>query len=45
MYSYTTEDKNNKTAKGVNKNIVKTEINHSDYRDVLFDTIKMHRQM
>ena len=45
MYSYTTEDKNNKTAKGVKKNIIKREISHSDYRDVIFDNKKMHHQM
>ena len=45
MYSYTTEDKNNKTAKGVKKNIIKREISHSDYRDVIFDHKMMHHQM
>ena len=45
MYSYTTEDKNNKTAKGVKKNIIKREISHSDYRDVIIDNKKMHHQM
>ena len=45
MYSYTKEDKNNKTAKGVKKNIIKSEISHSDYRDVLFNKEKMHHQM
>lgn len=33
MYSYTTEEKNNKTAKGVKKNVTRKEIKHSDYRD------------
>jgi len=45
MYSYTTEDKNNKTAKGVKKNIIKREISHSDYRDFLLNKEKMHHQM
>jgi len=45
MYSYTTKDKNNKTAKGVKKNVIQREMNHSDYRDVLFNNIKMHHQM
>jgi len=44
MYSYTTEDKNNNTAKGVKKNIIKKEINHLDYRDTSFNNIKMHHQ-
>jgi len=45
MYSYTTDDKNNKTAKGVRKNVIKKEINHSHYRDTLFNNIKMHQKM
>ena len=45
MYSYKTEDKNSKTAKGVKKNVIKIEISHSDYRDVLFGREKMHHQM
>ena len=31
MYSYRTESKNNKTAKGVKKNVIKKDIRHSDY--------------
>ena len=31
MYSYMTEEKNNKTAKGVKKNVIRKEIKHSDY--------------
>ena len=31
MYSYKTATKNNKTAKGVKKNIIKRDIDHSDY--------------
>ena len=30
MYSYRTESKNNKTAKGVKKNVIKKDINHSN---------------
>ena len=30
MYSYRTERKNNKTAKGVKKNVIKKDINHSN---------------
>ena len=49
MYSYRKEEYEkyleNKTAKGVKKIIIKKEINHSDYRDTLFDNIKMHHQM
>ena len=50
MYSYTKEEspnvvKNNKTARGVKRNVIKREISHSDYRDVLFNKEKMHHQM
>ena len=31
MYSYKTETKNNKTAKGVKKNIIKRDIDHTEY--------------
>jgi len=41
MYFYITEEspnvmKNNKTAKGVKKDVIKNEIKHSDYLNVLF---------
>ena len=49
MYSYRKEEYEkyleNKTAKGVKKNVIRREINHSDYRDVLFNNRKMHHQM
>jgi len=45
MYSYITEDKNNETAKGVNKNVIKNEIKHSDYLNVLFKSEIMQHQM
>ena len=35
MYSYKTETKNNKTAKGIKKNVIKSEIDHSNYLDCL----------
>ena len=38
-------DINNKTAKGVKKNVIKKEIRHSNYIDVLFNKEKMHHQM
>ena len=37
MYSYKTENKENKTAKGVKKNVIKRELCLSDYRDTLFN--------
>ena len=38
-------DINNKTAKGVEKNVIKKEIKHTNYRNVLFHNEKMHHQM
>ena len=38
-------DINNKTAKGVKKNVIKGEIKHSDYRDVLYNSRQRHHQM
>ena len=49
VYSYKKEEYEkyleNKTAKGVKKNVIRREINHSDYRDTLFNNMKMHHQM
>ena len=50
MYSYLTEiepgkTKNNKTAKGVKKYVIKRDLDHSIYEDTLFENIKMmHKQ-
>ena len=38
-------DINNKTAKGVKKNVIKKEIKHTNYKNVLFHNEKMHHQM
>ena len=35
MYSYTTENKNNKTAKGVKNNVIMKDLRHSNYLDCL----------
>ena len=45
MYCYKIESKENKTAKGVKKNVVKSEIDHSDYKDVLFNIKTMRHKM
>ena len=45
MYSYRTEKKNNKAAKGVKKNVIKKDINHSDYLDCLQNNRIMHHKM
>ena len=45
MYSYKIEEEEHKKAKGVKKNVVKKEIKHQDYLDVLFNKKIMHHQM
>ena len=45
MYSYKTENKENKTAKGVKKNVIKRELCHSDYRDTLYNCTNMRHKM
>jgi len=42
MYSYLLGDEEHKKAKGVKKNVVKKEIKHRDYLDVLFNGVTMH---
>ena len=51
MYSYKKENKDcdhgteNKTAKGVKKNVIKSELSLSDYRDTLFNCTAMRHKM
>ena len=45
MYSYLIGDKEHKKAKGVKKNVVKNEIKHQNYLDVLLNKKTMHHQM
>ena len=45
MYSYKTETKNNKTAKGIKKNVIKSEIDHSNYLDCLQNNEIMHHKI
>jgi len=46
MYSYTVlGDGEHKKAKGVKKNVIKNNINHSDYQDVLDNNKTLHHQM
>ena len=45
MYSYLVGEEEHKKAKGVKKNVVKKEIKHRDYLDVLFNQKIMHHQM
>ena len=50
IYSYITDEspnvvKNNKTAKGVNKDVIKNEIKQSDYLNLLLNNQTMYYQM
>jgi len=45
MYSYLIGEEEHKKAKGVKKNVVKNEIRHNNYKDVLFNNKRMHHQM
>ena len=45
MYSYRTEKKENKTAKGVKKGVIKRELSFSDYKDTLFSKCTMRHTM
>ena len=46
MYSYIKDNNNGgKTAKGIKKNVIKHEINHADYKDVLFNEKQLYHQM
>ena len=45
MYSYLIREEEHKKAKGVKTNVVKNEIRHNDYKDVLFNKKIMHHQM
>ena len=45
MYSYKTENRENKTAKGVKKNVINRELCHSDYRDTLYNCTTMRHKM
>ena len=45
MYSYKTESKENKTAKGVKKGVIRKELCHSDYRKTLFGMGTLRHRM
>ena len=46
MYSYMKDnDQGGKTAKGIKKNIIKKNITHTNYKNVLFDNEQMHHNM
>ena len=46
MYSYIKENRKcGKTAKGIKKNIIKNNIKHADYKEVLFNNKQIHHTM
>ena len=45
MYSYKTETKESKTAKGVKKSVIRKEIKHQHYLDCLFNNQIMKHKM
>ena len=45
MYSYTTESKNHKTAKGVKKNIIERDLHHSNYLYCIQNNTMMTHKM
>ena len=46
MYSYIKDNENaSNTAKGIKKDIIKKNIKHEDYKNVLFNNEQMHHQM
>ena len=46
MYSYiTNQNKGGKTAKGIKKNVVKKDIKHESYKDVLLNNKQLYHRM
>ena len=46
MYSYIKDDDNeNKTAKGIKKNVIKNDLNHRNYKETLFNNQQLHHKM
>ena len=46
MYSYLKDtDECGKTAKGIKKNVVKKDIKHENYKDVLFNNKQLYHKM
>ena len=46
MYSYVKDNETGgKTAKGIKKNVIKKDIKHEDYKNVLFNNKQMHHTM
>ena len=46
MYSYIkTDEKGGKTAKGIKKNVIKNDLKHEDYKNVLLNNKQLHHKM
>ena len=46
MYSYIKNDeKGRKTAKGIKKNVIKNDLKHEDYKNVLLNNKQLHHKM
>ena len=46
MYSYVKDnEKGGKTAKGIKKNVIKNNIKHEDYKNMLINDEQMHHKM
>ena len=46
MYSYIkTDKKGGKTAKGIKKNVIKNDLKHEDYKNVLLNNKQLHHKM
>ena len=46
MYSYIKDNMNGgKTAKGIKKNVIKKDLKHEDYKNVLFNNKQLHHKM
>ena len=46
MYSYIKNDDNeNKTAKGIKRNVIKNDLNHRNYKETLFNNQQVHHKM
>ena len=46
MYSYIKDNmKGDKTAKGIKKNVIKNDLKHEDYKNVLFNNEQLHHKM
>ena len=46
MYSYIKSDeKGGRTAKGIKKNVIKKNIKHEDYKNVLLNNEQLHHKM